>query len=58
MLKMNCCKLRYMKILRGIKAVPEKPNLINVTTRTLFMTHLELVASARSTGRMVAGALS
>ena len=38
LLRMNCCKLRYMKILEGIKAVPEKPNLINVTTRTPFMT--------------------
>jgi len=35
---MNCCKLRYMKILGGIKAVPEKPTLTNVTTRTPFMT--------------------
>ena len=34
----NCCKLRYMKILGGLRAVPEKPNLTKVTTRTTFMT--------------------
>jgi hypothetical protein len=32
---MNCCKLRYMKILGGLRAVPEKPNLTNVSTRKL-----------------------
>jgi len=36
--RMNCCKLRYMKMLGGIKAVPEKPTLTNVLTRTPFMT--------------------
>jgi len=38
LLRMNCCKLRYMKILGGIKAVPVRPNLTNVNTRTPFMT--------------------
>ena len=38
LLRMNCCKLRYMKILGGLRAVPEKPNLTNVLTRTPFMT--------------------
>jgi len=35
---MNCCKLRYMKILGGLRAVLEKPNLTNVLTRTPFVT--------------------
>jgi len=39
----NCCKLRYMNDLGGIKAVPEKPNLTNVTTRTPFMTILHQI---------------
>ena len=38
LLRMNCCKLRYMKILGGLRAVPEKPNLTTVLTRTPFMT--------------------
>ena len=38
LLRMNCCKLRYMKILGGLRAVPEKPNLTYVLTRTPFMT--------------------
>ena len=37
---MNCCKLRYMKILGGLRAVPEKPNLTNVLTKTPFMTFI------------------
>ena len=37
LLRMNCCKLRYMKILGGLRAVPEKPNLTTVLTRTPFM---------------------
>jgi hypothetical protein len=47
LLRMNCCKLRYMKILGGLRAVPEKPNLTTVLTRTPFMTLTEGVLSSR-----------
>ena len=37
LLKMNCSQLRYMKILGGLRAVLEKPNLTSGTTRTPFI---------------------
>ena len=58
---MNCCKLRYMKILGGLRAVPEKPNLTTVLTRTPFMTRipfsqkLMVLAPVKGYGRLEAG---